>query len=616
MSGFYDDGGVTFAKEQFDNVRKRKEKEAKRQDKAAQKLLLTDLAVKGFNMSLNNKYEKLAQEALFEKSAYFQAIEDSKTFLNFYNEEKAKGFSDEQIYRNNILGEYQKYIGEGYVVDGIEGLVDDFVSSGNNFQNYKNMIEHHKKVAGINPEELKAYIKTGVTAPRNLGELIGNKIKKISMSHTDETLKDKDTKIRNQEINKIDLLGFGVLRDSLEEYNGVSSITALRKAIEENPDKYRPYKMLGEGTYIEDSKKDGMVVPSMVFTRKFKGSGDEAYAFNQVFLPDSLGQRIEDTRDKDRIEYDIETTSYRVFDIIKNSTFADNLSPGIQEFYAIMEDPKDKEYDLNAYRTSMTDIGDGANHILKKHSNIVKDENLAIEIAAINLHINKEAGIPVTKRPNLYAVETILAEKTNQEPDLSNLQNWIDDLKDTNNYTKGESHRLRIQMLEELPYYIKDESEKEDINKILSQNNLPSLDDIQGDIEENYIDNWKNLNQTEQREYKNNRDSVFKEIKNELKDEINFGYSGGVLNIIKEDNTFNNTILTNYFNNLTSDEQQKYGGVFPEKGGINVTNEEKEAYKNLVLDFKEFFMSKVEDLNISEGDFDASFYINNYKILQ
>ena len=36
------------------------------------------------------------------------------------------------------------------------------------------MIEHHKKVAGINPDELKAYIRTGVKAPRNLGELIGN----------------------------------------------------------------------------------------------------------------------------------------------------------------------------------------------------------------------------------------------------------------------------------------------------------------------------------------------------------------------------------------------------------------------------------------------------------
>ena len=150
------------------------------------------------------------------------------------------------------------------------------------FQNYKNMIEHHKKVAGINPDELKAYIRTSVKAPRNLGELIGNKIKKISMSHTDETLKDKDTKIKNQEINKIDLLGFGGLRNSLEEYNGVSSITALRKAIEENPEKYRPYKDLGEGTYIKDSIKDGMVVPSMIFTRKYKGSGDDALTISPI----------------------------------------------------------------------------------------------------------------------------------------------------------------------------------------------------------------------------------------------------------------------------------------------------------------------------------------------
>ena len=118
MSGFYDDGGVSFAKEQFDNVRKRKEKEAKRQDKAAQKLLLADLAVKGFNMSLNNKYEKLAQEAEFEKANYLSEIEASKSFLNFYNGEKDKGFSDEQIFRNHVLSQYTKYFGEGYVEDG------------------------------------------------------------------------------------------------------------------------------------------------------------------------------------------------------------------------------------------------------------------------------------------------------------------------------------------------------------------------------------------------------------------------------------------------------------------------------------------------------------------
>lgn len=621
MSGFYDDGGVSFAKEQFDNVRKRKEKEAKRQDKAAQKLLLADLAVKGFNMSLNNKYEKLVQEALFEKSDYFTAINDSKTFLNFYNEEKAKGLSDEQIYRNNILAQYQKYIGEGYVIDGIEGLVDDFVSTGDNFQNYKNMIEHHKKVAGINPDELKAYIRTTVKAPRNLGELIGNKIKKISMSHTDETLQDKDAKIRNQEINKIDLLGFDGLKDSLKEYNGVSSITALRKAIEENPEKYRPYKNLGEGTYIKDSIKDGMVVPSIIFTRQYKGSGDEAYAFDQVFFPDSLGQPIEDNRTTQEIEAAMETTSYRVFEVIENSTYAEDLSPGIKKYFDAIENKEDKDYDLNKTRNDILDIYDASQHILKTHRNIVLDEALAIEIAAINLHINKEADIPVLKTPSLYAVETILALKTNQEPDLSNLPNWIDDLNNTSRYTKDESHRLRLQMLEELPFYIKDESEREAINIILSQNNLPSLEDVESDAKEDFIDNWNNLDKREKQEYENNRDEVFEKIE----DELNMSRLEVILNNInavkglteaRSVHHMFNKAVNNYYNSLTDSEKQKYGPEMPVMNAYSSTPEDVQNYKTLTIDFEKDLMNQINDLNINVAGFDASFYVNNLNKLK
>ena len=100
MSGFYDDGGVGFAKEQFDNARKRRDKQAKKQDKFSQKLLLADLAVKGFNMSLNNKAQKLEQEALFKNSNLFSEVEASTSFLNFYNEEKNKGLNDKAIFRN------------------------------------------------------------------------------------------------------------------------------------------------------------------------------------------------------------------------------------------------------------------------------------------------------------------------------------------------------------------------------------------------------------------------------------------------------------------------------------------------------------------------------------
>tara|TARA_X000001382_G_scaffold85026_1_gene60266 strand:+ start:16 stop:1830 length:1815 start_codon:yes stop_codon:yes gene_type:complete len=604
MSGFYDDGGVTFAKEQFDNVRKRKEKEAKKQDKAAQKLLLADLAVKGFNMSLNNKYEKLAQEALFEKSAYFTAIEDSKNFLNFYNEEKAKGFSDDRIYRNAVLGEYQNYFGEGYVVDGIEGLVDDFVSSGNNFQNYKNMIEHHKKVAGINPDELKAYIRTGVKAPRNLGELIGNKIKKISMSHTNETLKNKDTKIKNQEINKIDLLGFGNLKNSLQQYEG-SSMTALRKVLEENSEKYKPYKIQNIDE-VFTLTIDGNQVPHMIQKRTYKNG---TYIHKIIPITELAKPVPEKDLTSDEIDMIIANTSSKVYDIIDTMSYAEDIVPGIKtDIKEIKEDPvknKDEQY------STMMSIHKGQEYIMKTHSSLVKDPNLAYEIATISSYRNRQMNID-SSRPTLFDIELITAFKTGSTIEVERVTNWLEDIE--KNYGIIEQDIIRNSMLKELPQYFDEEADRDALNAILEAKKLPSLDNIEGDIEENYIDNWNNLDNEEKKQYRTDRDSLFMEIKNELKDEIKFSL-GGVIDIINESNSFYSTTLKTYFNNLTSDEQQQYGGVMP-KTGLFASDEENENYKNLVSDFKTFFMSKVEDLNISEGNFDASFYINNYKILK
>ena len=74
MSGFYDDGGVAFVKEQFDNARKRRDKEAKKENRFSQGLFLADLAVKGFDLFANNKADALEQEELFKNSNLFSAV--------------------------------------------------------------------------------------------------------------------------------------------------------------------------------------------------------------------------------------------------------------------------------------------------------------------------------------------------------------------------------------------------------------------------------------------------------------------------------------------------------------------------------------------------------------
>ena len=614
MSGFYDDGGVSFAKEQFDNVRKRKEKEAKRQDKAAQKLLLADLAVKGFNMSLNNKYEKLAQEAEFEKANYLSEIESSKSFLNFYNGEKGKGFSDEQIFRNHVLSQYTNYFGEGYVVDGIEKLVDEFVSGENNFQNFQNMIDHHKKVAGINPDELKAYIRTTVKAPRNLGELIGNKIKKISMSHTDETLQAKDAQVKNQEINKIDLLGFGNLKNSLEKYDG-SSMTALRKALEENPEKYRPYQVQNIDE-VFTLTIDGEQVPHMIQKRTYKNG---EYVHKVIPITELATPVPEENLTADEIDTIITNTTSKVFDIMNTANYAEDIVPGIKTDIKDLADGIDDEdqKSLDKQYSIMMSIHKSQEYIMKTHGSRVKDPNLAYEIATISTYKNRQMNID-SSRPTLFDIELIKAVKTNSTIEVERVTNWLEDIE--KNYGTIEQDIIRNSMLKELPEYFDEEADRDALNAILEAKNLPTLNDIEGDIEQDYIDNWDNLDNRQKQEYKNNRDEVFDEIE----DELNMSSLPIILNNINAvkgstkarsvDNRFNKAV-NNYYNSLTDSEKQKYGPEMPVMKR-NITPEDVQNYKTLTIDFEKDLMNQINDLNINVAGFDASFYVNNLNILK
>ena len=226
MSGFYDDGGVAFAQEQFDNARKRRDKEAKKQDKFSRRLLLADLAGKGFNIFLNNKADKLEQEELFKNSNLFSEVEASTNFLNFYNEEKTAGKTDRQIFRDYVNDDFARFIApnnEGYVLDARDSLVNDYVTDETNFNNFMGMVNHHKKIGSIDPDQLTEFIKSGVKAPRNIGELIGNKIKKITMSHTDETLQAKDAQVKSEVIDRLANLGFN-FGESVNTYKGGMSI--------------------------------------------------------------------------------------------------------------------------------------------------------------------------------------------------------------------------------------------------------------------------------------------------------------------------------------------------------------------------------------------------------
>ena len=467
MSGFYDDGGVGFAQEQFDNARKRRDKEAKKQDKFSQRLFLTDLAAKGFNLALNNKADKLEQEALFENSNLFSEVEASTSFLNFYNEEKNKGLDDKSIFRNYVNNDFARLIDpndEGYVVDARDELVNDYINDVTNFNNFKGMIKHHQKIGSLDSEQLTEFIKSGVKAPRNIGELIGNKIKKITMSHTDETLQAKDAQVKSEVIDRLAKLGFN-FGDSAPTYEG--SYSAIEQEIRNNPDKYKPYirNEFDEPVYMTKGNK---LIPTLVITKAYK---DGDFVFKTVPIDD-----LAKTNPIVEVTGEQLTNNKSLYqELYLKMEYMENIAPGFRKDFKELGNRGNENLEILFGET----IELGKRHILANYSNIVSDPVTALEYSVASMYQNHQKGRH-TGKPSLYELDMIILEKTGNVEGFDDvagkLAMYLDDFE--KNYTKAERGPRILEMLKELPQQFTEESDIDSANIILEQKGYPTIEEF------------------------------------------------------------------------------------------------------------------------------------------
>ena len=253
MSTFYDDGGVNFAQEQFDKARDRRDKEAKKQEKFAKRLQIANMAITGANLALNNKADKLETEGLLAREHYLSANQNALDFNKEYNDYVNQGYEMKDIFELQTLEKLNGYItekyGEGYQSDAVKKIARDYISNQENFEAYRKMVEAYQKIPGLNREEMIDLIKAEEMPPRNIAEFFGNKLKKISMSHDENTLGQEDKLAKQRKLGGLIGIDFDNLKTAITEFGDVGNpIDELVDYIKDNPDKALLYKDAEQST--------------------------------------------------------------------------------------------------------------------------------------------------------------------------------------------------------------------------------------------------------------------------------------------------------------------------------------------------------------------------------
>jgi len=303
---FYDDGGVEFAQKQFSDVRARKEKEAKKQDKFSRNLMVLDgLLGLGDNI-LNKKADKLQNEGVLARSHYLSSLDNSNAFNKEQNQYVQDGLTTQDILYNETKDKLTNYtqekFGEGYDIsqfmDGINNIATDYSKDADNLEKYQAVIDAHSKIPTMSPAEFIAYSRDQTQPVRTVGEFLGNKVKKVFQSHDEETLSEEDRIGKERTLNGILGENFAGVKKAIEQFSEAGNpINELTDFINKNPDliafknattEIKPVTIIRNGkttvtNYIVSSAQssDGRIIelsPPIATTESTKDGGLPVYS--------------------------------------------------------------------------------------------------------------------------------------------------------------------------------------------------------------------------------------------------------------------------------------------------------------------------------------------------
>lgn len=243
---FYDDGGVSFAQQQLDEARERREKTAKSQEKFDKNLIaLNGLLGLGENF-INKKADKLETENVLARSHYVSQLEQSNAFNKEYNDYVAQGYTTKDILefetRELLEGYLRGEKGSEYDIsqfsDAINNIAREWASDPVKLEAYQKQVDAHSKIPNMSPQELIEISRQQDAPPRNVAEFFGNSVLKLFKSHDDNTLTEEDRLAKQRKLGGLLGTQFDNVKTAVEEYGNLGNpIDELVTFIENNPEK-------------------------------------------------------------------------------------------------------------------------------------------------------------------------------------------------------------------------------------------------------------------------------------------------------------------------------------------------------------------------------------------
>tara|TARA_B100000900_G_scaffold300164_1_gene258722 strand:+ start:862 stop:2793 length:1932 start_codon:yes stop_codon:yes gene_type:complete len=467
MSTFYDDGGIKFAEEQFDIARKRRDKETKKQEKFSKNLQILNGLITGANYVINSKADKLGTENVLAKAHYLTANENAKMFNKEYNDYISQGFSQEDILEIQTLDKLNDYIveryGEGYKSDGAKEIAREWSRNKNNLAAYKNMVETYQKIPGLSVEEMAEIIRRDEMPPRNIAEFFGNSLKKVFMSHDEDTLSEEDKLAKQRKLGGLLGTDFDNVREAVREFGELDNpIDELVTSIQDNPERFKVYKDAQQST-VQIPMRDSFGNESLVTKIITSGIGEN----NQPVI---FGEQIVGIGEKKAPRQEIDTRQVPAViaqvDSIIDSISANNPEVGLQW------EEVSKSGNDNLKFGATVNIMNTTEELKRTYG---MNDSMALPLATEF----------VLNQGNEAFIDTVMTQfdidKLRGQVDTRNFSMYIEDINKNNNnpFTrKTKILNMRNDIVDEINKQMTGDSKQRELNaldSIMIDNNLPTL---------------------------------------------------------------------------------------------------------------------------------------------
>lgn len=633
----YEDGGVSFAQEQFDKARERRDKQSKDQEKFSKRLLIALGGINAVTSNLNKKANLLEQENLFEKSHYFSLNENAQIFNKGYQTYVDQGYSNQEILELETVNKLNSYItqtyGEGYKSDAVQQIAKEFAANADNLKSYNEMIEAYSQIPNMTREQLTNYIKTKDAPPRNIAEWFGSKIKKIHKSHDEETLTEKDKEAAKRQIGGILGTDFDNVKSALTDWktqdNAVSELARVIMANKNDP-KFIPYKNLNQSFETRDVfDKNGNKRKVTYAISSGLGANNKNIVFDSTPVIDTVAEISED-------EFVVDVSSLplinnRVQGII--NSFGPNSQKAKNYWDTITKGQKDLSKVKNTSQLN------GAAINIAHTMNNLKKYNLpeATAFAVATEFVLEQGANPyINTTPTLFEIEKLSGIADNEK-----IADYIADILQNTNLNKSQKEETLLSMRRDIVQGIKNNTKESEDKK---EQDLIALDNIYKKLgyptieeEEEQKQNSKSFNKfnnkTEEEEeeidyksrsYEKKQNAIFKTIDKNKKN-IPALYSqtnknGTSLEAVLKDLYNIENDKTNYkgiYTKTFSVENmvREYYLSLPEnkdktKDDYSTLAENNEEYKKLFNNYYQTLKTQINNLG-----YDMS-YVNNYSLTQ